>query len=92
MTWIRRTEPTSHTCAPPTYEPVFYILSASMTPGAQGGSVALAPAPDGNLGDLWRCDDCRRLWRIADACDHCDRTGAQHLGVCTTGRPGGLSG
>lgn len=20
--------------------------------------------PDGQVGDLWRCDDCGRLWRI----------------------------
>lgn len=29
----------------------------------------------GALGDLWRCDQCRRLWRVAKACDVCDRRG-----------------
>lgn len=37
-------------------------------------------------GDLWRCGECRRLWRYADACDVCDRYGrVPHGGMCTVG-------
>lgn len=36
-------------------------------------SVGYVGVPVGALGDLWRCDDCRRLWRIGHACDSCDR-------------------
>lgn len=25
--------------------------------------------PDGTPGDLWRCDDCGKLWRFADRPD-----------------------
>lgn len=37
----------------------------------------------GRLGDLWRCDDCRKLWRVGRICDNCDfygvhRGGGQH--------------
>lgn len=31
--------------------------------------------PSGAVGDLWRCDDCRALWRVSDACDLCDLAG-----------------
>lgn len=31
--------------------------------------------PHGAYGDLWRCDDCRTLWRIGHACQVCDRYG-----------------
>lgn len=33
------------------------------------------PSTRNRGGDLWRCDECGTLWRIADACDHCDRYG-----------------
>lgn len=33
---------------------------------------------DIRLDDLWRCDECRMLWRVARACDLCDLIGGQH--------------
>lgn len=27
--------------------------------------------PAGQLGDLWRCPDCRTLWHIGLACNYC---------------------
>jgi hypothetical protein len=37
---------------------------------------------DGRRGDLWRCDECRRLWRVDTACDACFvlRTDQPHAG------------
>lgn len=38
------------------------------------------------LGDLYRCPDCRALWRSARACDLCDRHGpGPHRGQHTVG-------
>jgi hypothetical protein len=31
--------------------------------------------PAGQVGDLWRCDDCGVLWRVGLACDFCDHFG-----------------
>ncbi|GAA3550655.1 hypothetical protein GCM10022419_033650 [Nonomuraea rosea] len=31
--------------------------------------------PEGQHGDLWRCDDCAKLWRIGYACGLCDWLG-----------------
>ncbi len=50
MGWVKQNgEP--HRCKPPTK-----IISHPLW-----GRVS---TPDGNLNDLWRCDDCRKLWRI----------------------------
>lgn len=39
-------------------------------------------AAAGLRGDLWRCDQCGRLWRVTTACDHCHRYGVRpHLGM-----------
>jgi hypothetical protein len=37
-------------------------------------AVVHSQLPDGQLGDLWRCQ-CGALWRIGDACDACDWDG-----------------
>lgn len=48
------------------------------------------------IDSLWRCDErtCRKLWRVAAACDSCDANGGRHdFGQCTVGtkwRPGTL--
>lgn len=43
-------------------------------------------SPEGQEGDLWRCDECRTLWRIDLACDLCRRYGEwPHRGMHTTG-------
>lgn len=37
--------------------------------------------------DLWRCDECGRLWRIGEACDWCERYGHKpHYGGHAVGR------
>lgn len=37
--------------------------------------------PVAELDDLWRCQECRRLWRVGLACDWCDRYGdREHRG------------
>lgn len=41
-------------------------------PAPQAGSF---DTPDGGIGDLWRCPECRKLWRIAYACDACQAYG-----------------
>lgn len=53
MTWVYR----QHTCQPPTRE----VLSK---PGPFISFQRRGQVPDGQVGDLWRCDDCGRLWRI----------------------------
>lgn len=41
---------------------------------------------EASRGDLWRCGECRRLWRYGDACDVCDRYGRiPHDGMCRVG-------
>jgi hypothetical protein len=58
--------------------------AAHRCPVPRSGSLG---SPDGDLGDLWRCDDCRTLWRIGDGCDTCDRYGpAPHPGTHAVGQ------
>jgi hypothetical protein len=41
----------------------------------------------GQLGDLWRCDDCGELWRVGLSCGACDRGAVPpHPGQHMTGR------
>jgi hypothetical protein len=43
-------------------------------------------SPAGELGDLWRCDDCRELWRVGRSCAACDAFGhSSHGGQCMVG-------
>jgi hypothetical protein len=51
-------------------------------PGSQLGPTS--KMPKGAFGDVWRCDDCRRLWRIGASCDACDSVG-QTGGRCPRG-------
>lgn len=53
MTWIRRAPipPPPHKCELP----------------RQAGFMGIITKPDGQHGDLWRCDDCGLLWTIRDA-------------------------
>lgn len=43
--------------------------------------------PAGRRHDLWRCDECRKLWRIGTRCDQCDPSDgrATHLGQHAVG-------
>jgi len=44
-------------------------------------------APAGEVGDLWRCGDCRTLWRIGLVCGWCDTRGIhEHPGGHAIGR------
>lgn len=36
------------------------------------------PPPEVCLDDLWRCDECGKLWRVGLACDQCDLRGDHH--------------
>ncbi|WP_304455927.1 hypothetical protein [Nocardiopsis sp. YSL2] len=84
--WVRRRDPSQkHECDLPTREvtwklPVPADGSASTLPDSHTETLA-----DGDQGDLWRCDTCRALWRLGDACDWCDRYGYHDRGVCTIG-------
>jgi hypothetical protein len=33
------------------------------------------------LGDLWRCDECPRLWRVGYACDRCEHVDGKPHGA-----------
>lgn len=74
MSWIKRKDEVeavpTHPCEPP-------LLQTNMV----GYDI-----PDGEIGDLWRCDECGELWRVGDACDDCDRRGV------TSGRCAGHGG
>ena len=44
------------------------------------------PAPEGTRDDLWRCDDCGKLWRLGSACDACETyRGTPHAGQHSVG-------
>jgi hypothetical protein len=85
MTWIRRAAPPAHTCVPPMRERIVHVPSTSLTPRVQVVPMKPPPEPDGAQGDLWRCDDCGRLWRIGDVCDLCDAGRDWHPGFCSAG-------
>lgn len=84
MTWVQRAadRPVGHRCEPP------------FKPGPDPNWPTLFSRPIGHLGDLWRCDDCRKLWRIGRACGWCDHYGDRpHRGgheVGETWRPATL--
>lgn len=83
--WVRRSSPGSgHECAPPMHEVTYRLPSGLLKPGVPDGT-ATCTEVDGALGDLWRCD-CRKLWRVGDACDLCDIGRDYHGGLCTVGR------
>ena len=88
MTWIRkRTEPV-HKCEPPMHEAVYKFPSASLNPDAKAVEHR-EMIPTGSMDDLWRCDECNKLWRLGDACDICDTfgrgRGGTHPGMCRYG-------
>ena len=56
MGWVRKTEPPPvHECSPPVRESARRNHDDRMVDYW---------APLGNKGDLWRCDDCQKLWQI----------------------------
>lgn len=88
MTWIRKVRSgPDHRCGLPAREVVHELPSMSARPPTTAAETRPLEfrfkEPDGRIGDLWRCDTCRALWRIGDACDVCDRHGGwrpPHLG------------
>lgn len=46
---------------------------------------ALPEISEGARGDMWRCDDCGRTWRISKACNICDSGHRHHNGQCQVG-------
>lgn len=80
MAWAHRfkTPPPPHVCKPPMERealPYCGILTSKLTGEAYG-----------RVGDLWRCDGCRKLWRIGLLCKGCDQEGR------ATECPNGISG
>jgi hypothetical protein len=50
-----------------------------------GALNGLERGPLAARGSVWRCA-CRRLWRVGEACDWCDRYDVgPHQGQCTVG-------
>lgn len=80
MTWAHRASVTAHRCRPPTRERVIKLPTgpAHRPTGFVQSRLPLGDV-DGRLGDVWRCDDCRKLWRVGRACAVCDLYG-EHAG------------
>jgi hypothetical protein len=73
VSWVRRTERPvpAHACAAPTVEWFVTLPAPPPLPSGVGGGgkphrVKFRDRPDGERNDLWRCDDCGRLWRIGE--------------------------
>jgi hypothetical protein len=60
MTWVRQASD------------VFDKQHECVCPVRDQGTVLTVTRPAGEFGDLWRCDDCGRLWRLGNDCDTCD--------------------
>lgn len=59
MGWVRKTEPPPvHECSPPVEERVRL--------NHNGYSVEYLSPQGANRGDLWRCDDCQKLWQVIE--------------------------
>jgi hypothetical protein len=93
MTWVQHATIPAHTCTPPMRQ-VTYALPVTLVPLLDPQAPMQSEPPlmhtrnevDGKQGDLWRCDQCERLWRVGDACDACDWYGdSPHPGMCTLG-------
>lgn len=86
MTWVRKAPTVAlHACAPPMREVIYQYPSMSLRPDGAATEYR-ENVPGGFLGDLWRCDECNRLWRIGCACQLCDRNGVYlHGGHCIAG-------
>lgn len=76
MTWIRhQPRAAEHDCPTPTRQVRTELPPPPPPPNAKAGwepgpqAYAHMRVPDGSIGDLWRCDDCGRLWRFMDRPD-----------------------
>lgn len=88
MTWVRRTEsiPAGHVCPAPTRLATMTLPTSLCPPGQSKVLTLPATVVDGAYGDLWRCDECGRLWRVGADCDRCDRAVRERWGSCVPGR------
>jgi len=67
MTWVHmQSEPDEHTCRPPRGS-AFLTEGESVEDRPDPPFVKVGERPAGRVGDVWRCDDCRRLWRISES-------------------------
>lgn len=78
MTWLRRATANPHECPLP-MRPEVITVTASLNPRAVASPVTLTVI-DGRHGDLWRCDDCSKTWRVGLACGVCDAYGPRPHG------------
>jgi hypothetical protein len=70
VSWVRRADDV-HECKPPTRLAVTQLPTGPVA-APTGWMEARLPGVvlvDGRLGELWRCDDCGRLWCVGRACD-----------------------
>lgn len=91
MSWVRRGDPPRvHECRLP--ERAVVLRPKGTFNMADGDVVHTDRVPDGEFGDLWRCDRCTRLWRIGNACDYCDPKPPEGLRSSQRGHPGVVHG
>jgi hypothetical protein len=75
----------AHECVTPVHN-VTYQPPSPPIPNAPEPRPYIRAEVDGDRGDLWRCEDCGRLWRVGWACDACDWYGVgRHDGMCSVG-------
>jgi hypothetical protein len=87
MTWVRQHRPDEHRCPTPMRDAEITVPTGPAA-ASTGSAVVRVPGLEqviGRLGDLWRCDDCRKLWRVALACDVCELYGDHRGGQCRVG-------
>lgn len=68
MTWIRKSPPKAddHRCAVPMVPILVNPPPASLcAPGMSRAKVRVGDEPEGAVGDVWMCDECLRVWRVA---------------------------
>lgn len=59
-------------CRPPIYAEVYQADISILGPEYCQPIPMTYVYPAGNEGDIWRCDVCYKLWRVAKKCDYCD--------------------
>jgi hypothetical protein len=75
MSRIEIAEKATHRCQPPMRDHVVNLPTGPALAPTGTRPVRLPGYVDGRLGDLWRCDDCRKPWRVGRACATCDGYG-----------------
>lgn len=82
MTWVRQARSKEHRCPTPVRAAELRLPTgpANASTGLAVVRVPGLPRVVGRLGDLWRCGDCHKLWRVGRACGYCDAYGTQPHG------------